>query len=91
MGLNFGRLSGIFPNTVVKFIYLCRMTISWEDKRYISDNGHREEECPGGDVVWDYKNEYWVPNFYVWDVIELVIQIKLHMSDFNNVVVTFSM
>ena len=51
------------------------MTISWEDKRYISDNGHRDEECPGDDVVWEYENEFWMPNFYVWDVLDLVIQI----------------
>ena len=56
----------------------------WEDKRYIEGNEDRVTDCKSNHVVWTEANQFWLPNFYVWNVRELVIQpmtrIDLKMS-----------
>ena len=71
-GIEFWYGLSRFSQKLVMFTVQFRIDISWEDKRYISGNEHRIVECPDGDVVWKEENEFWLPNFYVWDVIELV-------------------
>ena len=43
------------------------------DKRYINlENEKRLNSCKNMDVVWTERNQFWVPNLFVNDVIEIV-------------------
>ena len=44
----------------------------WEDKRYIDGNEGRLTDCKSWDVVWTERNQFWTPNLFVIDVLELV-------------------
>ena len=50
------------------------LNVTWSDKRYISGNEQRETECSSNYVVWNEDNQFWVPNFFVWDTIETVFR-----------------
>ena len=49
------------------------MMATWMDKRYINqENEGRLKDCKNMDVVWTERNQFWVPNLFVNDVIEIV-------------------
>ena len=49
------------------------MMATWMDKRYINhENERRVNDCKNMDVVWTERNQFWVPNLFVNDVIEIV-------------------
>ena len=48
------------------------MVIKWEDKRFIEENKARETECTTNQVVWTERGQFWIPNLYVQNAIQLV-------------------
>lgn len=52
--------------------------MSWEDNRYIVGNEGRKIGCKSNYVKWTEANQFWLPNFFVWDVIEMVRSKKIH-------------
>ena len=49
-----------------------RIRLKWYDQRYIEGNEGRITGCKSNHVVWTEANQFWLPNFYVWNVRELV-------------------
>ena len=50
------------------------MWISWRDERYIVGNQHRIENCESNQVIWTEAGQFWLPKFFVWNVLELVVK-----------------
>ena len=48
------------------------MVIKWVDKRFIDVNKARETECTTNQVVWTERGQFWIPNFYVGNAMQLV-------------------
>ena len=48
------------------------MWLHWEDKRYIVGNEDRMTDCKSNHVIWTEPSQFWLPKFFVWNVIELV-------------------
>ena len=53
-------------------LFICSMILKWKDERYKEENQARKTECESNNVEWTKKNQFWVPNFYVQDALELV-------------------
>ena len=49
----------------------CSLNVSWDDPRYIEGNKFRKSGCKSGYVHWTEAHQFWVPNFFVLDKIEL--------------------
>ena len=47
----------------------CSFAVIWQDKRYINENEGRLSSCI---VEWTKSYQFWVPNFFVLNVMELV-------------------
>merc|ERR1719322_1000121 len=47
------------------------ISLKWDDKRYIEGNEGRITDCKSNHVVWTEANQFWLPNFYVWNAREL--------------------
>ena len=60
------------------------LNVTWSDKRYIKGNERRKTECPSNYVVWNEDNQFWVPNFFVWDTIETVFRSAVKCNADNN-------
>ena len=48
------------------------MAVSWVDERYVEGNEERKSLCKSGYVYWTEANQFWTPNFFVWDAFEVV-------------------
>ena len=48
------------------------MWLSWLDKRYLAENDHRASECESNIVLWQDRNQYWLPTIMVPDALEVV-------------------
>ena len=67
-----GVLYKYFSKKIISNLLLCRISLKWEDKRYIEGNEGRITDCKSNHVVWTEANQFWLPNFYVWNARELV-------------------
>ena len=47
------------------------MLLLWEDKRYIEGNEENVTGCKFVNVEWTKSNQFWLPNFFVVNAIEL--------------------
>ena len=48
------------------------MWLAWLDKRYMVGNEHRTTECESDHVLWQERNQFWLPTIMVPDAEELV-------------------
>ena len=53
------------------FMKVFRMLLLWEDKRYIEGNEENVTGCKFVNVEWTKSNQFWLPNFFVVNAIEL--------------------
>ena len=50
-----------------------RVLAAWEDKRYlVEENMGRMTDCKSTDVRWTEPSQFWLPTFFVVDVLEMV-------------------
>ena len=49
-----------------------RAFASWKDERYKEGNEGRLTDCKSGEVTWTETGQYWLPNFFTLDVLEIV-------------------
>ena len=84
-GMDFLQVLGILCEKLDQhFVYFGRITLVWEDKRYIAANEHRTSECGSGHVLWTKPNQFWLPKLYVRSALELVSVNKFYLIYTNH-------
>ena len=48
------------------------MWLSWLDKRFMDENEHRTIDCESDIVLWQERNQFWLPTILIPDALELV-------------------